>query len=245
MVKEQFDFYNTVQQPSLHVPDLFHNQVVIDTSSPKKSSTHFRAWVRDLKLKTQWLHLTSDVIVYTDSAFHHADSRASFAICKLHYQVWNDYTDWCPAASSFDAKIRAIEKAIEIITNEPSPTHAYLFCNNKAAVGNYARKSPYLLSTTSYLILQQPGSSVGRAPGICPRGPGFKPQSGHFFSRSHDSQQLLPMPSSTLTSNQTKWSLYASICCSANGFQPAQTTCSQYISHLAILASKAMSVQMR
>jgi hypothetical protein len=49
-------------------------------------------------------------------------------------------------------------------------------------------KSPYLLSTTSYLILQQPGSSVGRAPGICPRGPGFKPQSGHFFSRSHDSQ---------------------------------------------------------
>ena len=27
-------------------------------------------------------------------------------------------------------------------------------------VGNYARKSPYLLSTTSYLILQRPGSSV-------------------------------------------------------------------------------------
>ena len=30
-------------------------------------------------------------------------------------------------------------------------------------------------------VLRRPDSSVVRASGICPEGPGFKPQSGHLF----------------------------------------------------------------
>lgn len=95
-------------------------------------SKHFKAWVRDLKTDTQRLHESSDIVVYTDRAFHHADSCASYTVCALLHSTWSNYTDWCPATSSFDAEICAIKKAIKTITSSNVP-HAHLFCDNKAA----------------------------------------------------------------------------------------------------------------
>ena len=78
------------------------------------------------------LHSSQDLVAYTDGAYHHADNRASFAVCIRRHSTWTDFTNWCPAASSFDSELRAIEKAVEIITSSDAH-HAHLFCDNKAA----------------------------------------------------------------------------------------------------------------
>ncbi|KAF8686575.1 hypothetical protein AX14_003852 [Amanita brunnescens Koide BX004] len=133
LVREQFEYFADVQQPGRRCVDLFPGCVVIDTSSPKKASKFFKAWVRNLKTETQTLHSLQDLVVYTDGAYHHADNRASYAVCTTWHSTWSDFTDWCPAALSFDSEMRAIEKAIEIITSS-NARRTHLFCDNKAAV---------------------------------------------------------------------------------------------------------------
>ena len=132
LVHEQFEFFADVQQPGRRCVDLFPERVVVNTSSPKKASKSFKAWVENLKTETQSLHSSQDLVVYTDGAYHHNDNRASYAVCTIRHSTWNDLTDWCPAASSFDSEVRAMEKAIEIITSSRAQ-RAHLFCNNKAA----------------------------------------------------------------------------------------------------------------
>ena len=117
-----------------------------------------------------------------------ANPVMSFALRRLHRWIQPPKKPQKQARLTLMALIRHLQTLISL--------HLPKLMNLVVRVGNYARKSPYLLSTTSYMILQQPGSSVGRAPGICPRGPGFKPQSGHFFSRSHNSQQFDEKPQS-------------------------------------------------
>ena len=86
-------------------------------SSPKKASKSFKAWVKNLKIETQSLHSSQDLVVYTDGTYHHNDNRASYAVCTIWHSTWNDLTNWCPAASSFNSEVRAMEKAIKIITS--------------------------------------------------------------------------------------------------------------------------------
>ena len=78
LVWEQFEFLADIQQPSRRCIDIFPGRVTIDTSSPKKASKLFKAWVENLKTETQTLHSSQDLIVYTDGAYHHSDNRASF-----------------------------------------------------------------------------------------------------------------------------------------------------------------------
>ena len=142
-VQEQFEFLTDIQQPGQRCVDLFPDRVVVNTSSPKKTSKMFKAWVEDLKKETQSLHHSQELVAYTDGAYHHADHRVSYAVCIHADSQWTDTTDWCPAASSFDAEVRAIEKAIEIITRSTAQ-RAHLFCDNKAAanaVFNFGVKS--------------------------------------------------------------------------------------------------------
>jgi hypothetical protein len=82
----------------------------------------------------------------------------AIVMCHSIISTWNDYTDWCPAASSFDTEIRAIEKAIEIITSKPSPTCAHLFCNNKAAANaifNFDVKSNQMVIVRINMLLRK------------------------------------------------------------------------------------------
>ena len=143
LVREQFEFLADIQQPGRRCIDIFPGRVVIDTTSPKKVSKLFKAWVENLKTETKALHSSQDLVVYTDGAYHHADNRASYAVCTIWNHSWNDYTDWCPSASSFDSELRAIEKAIEVITSSKA-RRAHLFCDNKAAANaifNFGVKS--------------------------------------------------------------------------------------------------------
>ena len=132
LVREQFEFLADIQQPSRRCIDTFPGRVVIDTSSPKKTSKLFKAWVENLKIETKALHSLQDLVVYTDGAYHHTDNRASYAVCTVWNHNWDDHTDWCPSASSFNSELRAIEKAIEVITSSEA-RRAHLFCDNKAA----------------------------------------------------------------------------------------------------------------
>ncbi|KAF8643932.1 hypothetical protein AX14_009529 [Amanita brunnescens Koide BX004] len=47
--------------------------------------------------------------------------------------MWHDHYSWCPAASSFDAELRAIEAALEYATTKTSHEHVFLIIDNKAA----------------------------------------------------------------------------------------------------------------
>ena len=75
-------------------------------------------------------------MVYTDGAFHHSDYKAAFAFTILQDNTWYDHYDWCPAASSFDAELRAIESALEHVTEKTPHDHIILFIDNKAAANS-------------------------------------------------------------------------------------------------------------
>ena len=133
-VQEQFEYASDLQHPGQRVLDKYADHVSIDTHSPKKGTESFKAWVRDLKLEIEQLHSEPHVVaIYTDGAFHHNDYKAAFAFTIFQNGLWNDQYDWCPAASSFDAELRAIESALAHITTRTACTHVTLFIDNKAA----------------------------------------------------------------------------------------------------------------
>ena len=92
-------------------------------------------------------HEPHNAVVYTDGAFHHDDYRAAFAFTLFRNGTWHDQFNWCPAASSFDAEIRAIEAALAYIVTRTPSTHVTLFIDNKAAANaifNFGVKSSQL-----------------------------------------------------------------------------------------------------
>ncbi|KAF8703073.1 hypothetical protein AX14_014239 [Amanita brunnescens Koide BX004] len=134
LVQEQFEHASDFQQPGKRVLDIHSDRVVIDTASPKKGTELFKAWVRDLKKEIHQMHESPDgVIVYTDGAYHHRDHKASYAFTSFDSGSWHDHFGWCPAASSFDAEMCAIESALEYVTTRTAHTHATLIIDNKAA----------------------------------------------------------------------------------------------------------------
>ena len=72
LVQEQFEHAADPQRPGQRVLDLFNDCVTINTTSPKKGTASFKAWVRDLKTEIEHLHdKPESVTVYTNGAFHH------------------------------------------------------------------------------------------------------------------------------------------------------------------------------
>ncbi|KAF8633906.1 hypothetical protein AX14_010693, partial [Amanita brunnescens Koide BX004] len=119
------------------VLNLFSDRITIDTTSPKKGTASFKAWVWDLKIEIEQLHHKPESItVYTDGAFHHNDYKAAFAFTIPQGNTWHDRYDWCPAASSFDAELRAIEAALEYIIERTACGHITILINNKAAANS-------------------------------------------------------------------------------------------------------------
>ena len=136
-VQEQFEHASDLQCPGQRVLDTFANRVTVDTYSPKKGTDSFKAWVRDLKQEIEQMHHEpQSVAIYTDGAFHHDDYKAAFAFAIFQNDTWHDQYDWCPAASSFDAELRAIEAALAHVTTRTLCTRAILFIDNKAAVNS-------------------------------------------------------------------------------------------------------------
>ncbi|KAF8645818.1 hypothetical protein AX14_009170 [Amanita brunnescens Koide BX004] len=81
-------------------------------------------------------HEPHSVAVYTDGAFHHDNYRAAFAFTIFQNGIWHDQYDWCPAASSFDAELRAIEAALTHVITRNLGTRITLFVDNKAAANS-------------------------------------------------------------------------------------------------------------
>ena len=136
-VQEQFEHASDIQRPGQRVLDTFANRITIDTYSPKKGTDSFKAWVRDLKQEIEQVHNEPHgVAIYTDGAFHHSDYKAAFAFTVFENGIWYDQHDWCPAASSFDAELRAIEAALAHLTTRIHCDRATLFIDNKAAANS-------------------------------------------------------------------------------------------------------------
>ena len=136
-VQEQFEHASDLQRPGQRVLDTFANRVTIDTFSPKKGSESFKAWVKDLKQEIEQMHHEpQSVAIYTDGAFHHDDYKAAFAFTVFQNGTWYDQYDWCPAASSFDTELRAIEAALAHATTRTLCTRVTLFIDNKAAANS-------------------------------------------------------------------------------------------------------------
>ena len=136
-VQEQFEHSSNLQRPGQRVRDLYANRITIDTYSPKKGTALFKAWVKDLKQEIeQTQYEPGSIAIYTDGAFHHHDYKAAFAFTILQNGAWHDQYDWCPAASSFDAELRAIEAALAYATTRTHCNHVTLFIDNKAAANS-------------------------------------------------------------------------------------------------------------
>ena len=137
LIQEQFEHSSDLQQPGVRVLDLFRERVTVDTSSPKKGTKNFTAWVENLKTEIEQMHTKpNSVTVYTDGAYHHNDHRAAFAFAIFHNRTWHDGYGWCPAASSFDAELRAIKAALEHVTTKSDQDHVTVIIDNKAAANS-------------------------------------------------------------------------------------------------------------
>ena len=136
-VQEQFEHASDLQRPGQRVLNTFADRVTINTFSPKKGTASFKAWVRDLKQEIEQMHHEPhSAAIYTDGAFHHDDYKAAFAFTVFQDDTWHNQFDWCPAASSFDAELRAIEATLAHVTTRTSCTRAMLFIDNKAAANS-------------------------------------------------------------------------------------------------------------
>ncbi|KAF8673474.1 hypothetical protein AX14_005390 [Amanita brunnescens Koide BX004] len=136
-VQEQFEYASDLQRPGQRVLDTFPDRIIVDTHSPKKDMDSFKAWVENLKQEIEQMHQEPrSVVIYTDGAFHHSDYRAAFAFTIFQNGLWYDQYDWCPAASSFDAELRAIEAALAYLTTRTLCDRATIFVDNKAAANS-------------------------------------------------------------------------------------------------------------
>ncbi|KAF8697670.1 hypothetical protein AX14_001310 [Amanita brunnescens Koide BX004] len=135
-VKEQFMPFHPISRPGERVSDLFSDRVFFDLSAPKRASKLFGAWVRDFKNRVDSLKKSGRSILFSDGAYWTKTSRASYAFTAFHKSSWHDSSGWCPAGSSYDAEIAALEEAIQwAVTNRLDDP--VFFIDNKAVLTSF------------------------------------------------------------------------------------------------------------
>ena len=125
-----------VARPGSRVTDLYADRIFFDLSAPKHSSKFFQGWVHDLKAKISTLQQDNHSLLFSDGAYWSRSSRGSFAFMAYHQSTWHDSFDWCPAGSSFDAEIAALEEAIAWVTTRKIPDPIF-FIDNKAVLKSF------------------------------------------------------------------------------------------------------------
>ncbi|KAF8644204.1 hypothetical protein AX14_009484 [Amanita brunnescens Koide BX004] len=105
-------------------------------SAPKQSSKFFAAWVRDFKARIDALKRSKRTLIFTDGAFWTKTARSSYAYTAFHNSLWHNHTFWCPAGSSYDSELAALEEAIQwaIVNNVDHPV---FFVDNKAVLTTF------------------------------------------------------------------------------------------------------------
>ncbi|KAF8672957.1 hypothetical protein AX14_005442 [Amanita brunnescens Koide BX004] len=105
-------------------------------TAPKRSSKFFAAWVRDFKTRIDSLKASNRTLIFTDGAFWTKTARASYAYTVYRNNTWHDYSFWCPAGSSYDSELAALEDAIQwSITNHIEDP--IFFVDNKAVLMSF------------------------------------------------------------------------------------------------------------
>ncbi|KAF8718609.1 hypothetical protein AX14_011709, partial [Amanita brunnescens Koide BX004] len=132
-VKEQFFPHHPIARPGERVADTFDHRLFFDLSAPKRSSKFFDSWVRDFKQKIEALIKDNRTLIFSDGAYWAKTSRASYAFTAFHASEWHDHYGWCPAGSSFDSEIAALEEAIQwaVVRRVPNPV---FFIDNKSVL---------------------------------------------------------------------------------------------------------------
>ena len=112
-VKEQFMPFHPLSRPGERGANVFSDRLFFDLSAPKRSSKFFATWVRDLKVKIDVLKKSGCSIIFSDGAYWSKTARSSYAFTAFHNNTWVDHYGWCPAGSSFDSELAALEEAIQ------------------------------------------------------------------------------------------------------------------------------------
>ena len=135
-VREQFLPFHATARPGCRIRDRFPQLVLIDAYSPKKDSALFKAWLRNLSASISTLHSSGRPILYTDGAYWNNSARGAHLFTCFHNGTWQDFSNWCPAGSSFDAEVVAIEVAIQWACTQRLVDPVF-FVDNKAVLTSF------------------------------------------------------------------------------------------------------------
>ena len=135
-VREQFSPHHPVARPGERIVDIYAHRLFYDLSAPKRSSKFFDRWVHDFKKKIEDLKADGCTLVFTNGAYWAKSSRASYAFTVYNTHSWNDHYGWCPAGSSFDSELAALEEAVQwvVINNIQSPV---FFVDSKSVLTSF------------------------------------------------------------------------------------------------------------
>ncbi|KAF8686162.1 hypothetical protein AX14_003891 [Amanita brunnescens Koide BX004] len=129
---------HTIFRPTtlLRGSDLYADRLFFDLTAPKRASKFFNGWVCDFEKKINALMADGCSLVFSDGAFWSKTSRASYAFTAFHNNAWHDTSGWCPAGSSFDAELAALEEALQwtLTRNIPNPI---FFIDNKSVLMSF------------------------------------------------------------------------------------------------------------
>ncbi|KAF8730031.1 hypothetical protein AX14_005795 [Amanita brunnescens Koide BX004] len=177
-VREQFFPHHYIARPGERVSDLYPHRLFFDLSAPKKSSKFFDGWVHDLKTKIRSLVADGRSLIFSDGAYWTKSSRAAYAFSAFHNSAWHDTSGWCPAGSSFDVELAALEEAIQwvVVCKISNPI---FFIDNKAVLLSFLDLNTHSSQMASIRInlllhdyLSQTDSTISF--GYCPSHKGIK-----------------------------------------------------------------------
>ena len=177
-VKEQFFPHHYVARPGERITDIYTHRLFFNLSAPKRSSKFFDGWVRDFKKKIEDLKNNGHTLIFSDGTYWTKSSQASYAFTAYHASEWHDRFGWCPAGSSFDSEIAALEEAIQwaIVERVQDPV---FFINNKSIILSFLdldTHSSQLSSIRINILLKDYLSTTGNilSFAFCPSHVGIK-----------------------------------------------------------------------
>ncbi|KAF8659419.1 hypothetical protein AX14_007580 [Amanita brunnescens Koide BX004] len=135
-VRKQFMAFHAASRPGCRIYDIYSHRLDIDSYSPKKGSSLFKAWLRDLATSISLLHSSGWPILYTDGAFWNKSAQGAHLFTCFRNSTWEDFSDWCPAGSSFDTEVVAIKTAVQWACTKQLINPVF-FIDNKAALNSF------------------------------------------------------------------------------------------------------------
>ncbi|KAF8707301.1 hypothetical protein AX14_013649 [Amanita brunnescens Koide BX004] len=90
-------------------------------------------------------------LVYSDGAYWTKTSCTSYAFTAFHDGAWHDTLGWCPAGSSYDAELAALEEAIQWAIVRCIPDPIFLI-DNKSVLLSFLDLSTHSSQTSSIRI---------------------------------------------------------------------------------------------